>query len=147
MPLVELNGIKINYEEHGSPSGTPILLTHAYAATLQMWAPQFEAWPEHRLIVWDMRGHGQSAYPGDASAYSEALTVADMAALLDAVGAGANPTRLSREVVRRATGKAAAGSNGLRAGGRTVPPPPAPPAARLDPPRLRPPIRRRPADK
>ena len=34
-----------------------------------------------------MRGHGQSAYPEDAAAYSEALTVADMAALLDAVGA------------------------------------------------------------
>ena len=34
-----------------------------------------------------MRGHGQSDYPDDAAAYSEALTVADMAALLDAVGA------------------------------------------------------------
>ena len=68
--------------------------------------------------------------------------------VLDAVGAGANPTRLSRELVRRATGKAtAAGSNALRAGGRIAPPPPAPPAARLDRPRLRRPIRRRPADK
>ena len=27
MPLVELNGIHINYEEHGDPSGLPILLT------------------------------------------------------------------------------------------------------------------------
>ena len=34
-----------------------------------------------------MRGHGQSDYPDDPAAYSEALTVADMAALLDAVGA------------------------------------------------------------
>jgi pimeloyl-ACP methyl ester carboxylesterase len=34
-----------------------------------------------------MRGHGQSDYPADAAAYSEALTVADIAALLDAVGA------------------------------------------------------------
>src|SRR6266852_9654205 len=34
-----------------------------------------------------MRGHGRSDYPDDASAYSEALTVADIAALLDAVGA------------------------------------------------------------
>ena len=68
--------------------------------------------------------------------------------VLDAVGAGAGPTRLSMEVVRRATGKAtAAGSNALRAVGRIAPPPPAPPAARLDPLRLRPPIRRRPADK
>src|SRR6202035_1742557 len=34
-----------------------------------------------------MRGHGQSDYPDDPAAYSEALTVADMAALLDEVGA------------------------------------------------------------
>jgi pimeloyl-ACP methyl ester carboxylesterase len=34
-----------------------------------------------------MRGHGQSDYPDDPTAYSEALTVADMAALLDEAGA------------------------------------------------------------
>ena len=34
-----------------------------------------------------MRGHGQSDYPDDPAAYSEALTVGDMAALLDEVGA------------------------------------------------------------
>jgi hypothetical protein len=48
--------------------------------------------------------------------------------LLDAVGAGADPTRLSMDVVRRATGKAtAAGSRALRAVGRAAPPPPPPP--------------------
>jgi hypothetical protein len=42
--------------------------------------------------------------------------------LLDAVSAGADPTRLSVDVVRRATGKAtAAGSSALRAVGRTTP--------------------------
>lgn len=50
--------------------------------------------------------------------------------LLDAVDAGADPTRLSVDVVRRATGKAtAAGSNALRAVGRLAPPPPPPPPA------------------
>jgi len=44
MPQVELNGIHVNYEEHGAPGATPILLTHAFAATLQMWEPQVEAW-------------------------------------------------------------------------------------------------------
>ena len=33
-----------------------------------------------------MRGHGRSDYPADAGAYSEALTIADIAALLDAIG-------------------------------------------------------------
>jgi hypothetical protein len=65
--------------------------------------------------------------------------------LLDAVGSGADPTRLSIDVVRRATGKAtAAGSSALRAVGRVAPPPPAPPPpAGHEPPRLRPPIPRR----
>jgi pimeloyl-ACP methyl ester carboxylesterase len=35
-----------------------------------------------------LRGHGQSDYPEDPKAYSEALTVADIAALLDEIGAG-----------------------------------------------------------
>jgi pimeloyl-ACP methyl ester carboxylesterase len=34
-----------------------------------------------------MRGHGQSDYPEDQTQYSEEHTVADMAAILDAVGA------------------------------------------------------------
>jgi len=53
-----------------------------------MWQGQIEALSEnHTLVLWDMRGHGQSDYPVDPAAYSEALTVADMAALLDEVGA------------------------------------------------------------
>jgi len=49
-----------------------------------MWQGQIAALSKHyKLVLWDMRGHGRSDYPDDASAYSEALTVADMAALLD----------------------------------------------------------------
>ena len=53
-----------------------------------MWDGQVEALTKSfKLITWDMRGHGQSDYPDDLAQYSEALTVGDMAALLDAVGA------------------------------------------------------------
>ena len=82
MPLVELNGISINYEEHGDPAGAPILLTHAYAATLQMWNPQFEGLKAYRVIGWDMRGHGGTDSPPAQDDYSEKATVEDMAALL-----------------------------------------------------------------
>lgn len=82
MPRVELNGIGINYEEHGSPDGPPILLTHAYAATLQMWQPQFEGLGQYRVIAWDMRGHGGTDSPPRQEDYTEKLTVEDMAALL-----------------------------------------------------------------
>jgi pimeloyl-ACP methyl ester carboxylesterase len=72
---------------HGD-KGPVILLTHGYSATSQMWAGQDEALSkDHRLVIWDMRGHGRSDSPDDPSLYSELATVADMAALLDAVGA------------------------------------------------------------
>jgi pimeloyl-ACP methyl ester carboxylesterase len=86
MPKLNRDGVEIYYQVHGE--GTPILLSHGYSATSQMWAGQVEALAkDHKLITWDMRGHGQSEYPVDQGAYSEAATVADMAAILDAVGA------------------------------------------------------------
>ena len=86
MPKLNRDGIQIYYEVHGS--GPPLLLTHGYSSTSAMWQGQIEALSKrHTLVLWDMRGHGQSDYPDDPAAYSEALTIADMAALLDEVGA------------------------------------------------------------
>ena len=86
MPKIERDGINIHFEVHGS--GPPLLLTHGYSSTSAMWRGQIAALSKrHTLVLWDMRGHGQSDYPDNPAAYSEALTVGDMAALLDAVGA------------------------------------------------------------
>ena len=86
MPKINRDGVEIYYEVHGS--GPPLLLTHGYSSTSERWKGQIAALSKHyKLVVWDMRGHGRSDYPDAASAYSEALTVADMAALLDEVGA------------------------------------------------------------
>jgi len=86
MPKINRDGVDIYYEVHGS--GPPLLLTHGYSSTSAMWNGQIEALSRHhKLVLWDMRGHGQSDYPTDPSHYSEALTVADMAALLDEVSA------------------------------------------------------------
>lgn len=86
MPKINRDGVAIHYEVHGD--GPPLLLTHGYSSTSAMWHGQIEALArDHTLVLWDMRGHGQSDYPDDPRAYSEALTVGDMAAVLDAVGA------------------------------------------------------------
>lgn len=86
MPTLDRDGVKIHYEVHGS--GPAILLSHGYSATSQMWQGQIEPLSKsHTLITWDMRGHGQSDYPADQSAYSEEATIGDMSAILDKVGA------------------------------------------------------------
>src|SRR3954467_3792180 len=85
MPGIDRDGVKIYYEVHGE--GPSLLLTHGYSSTSAMWHGQVEALArDHKVILWDMRGHGQSDYPDGPGAYSEALTVGDMAAILDAVG-------------------------------------------------------------
>ncbi|WGS20637.1 MULTISPECIES: alpha/beta fold hydrolase [unclassified Bradyrhizobium] len=86
MPKLNRDGVNIHYEVYGS--GPPLILTHGYSSTSAMWQGQIEALSKHhKLVLWDMRGHGLSDYPDDPASYSEALTVGDIAGLLDAVDA------------------------------------------------------------
>jgi pimeloyl-ACP methyl ester carboxylesterase len=86
MPTLDRDGVRIHYDVTGE--GPALILAHGYSSTGEMWAGQIAPLSEHfKVITWDMRGHGRSDYPEDPAAYSEAATVADMAALLDAVGA------------------------------------------------------------
>lgn len=83
------DGVRIAYDVH-NPAGTgvPLLLTHGFGATARMWDANTGPLAADRpVIVWDHRGHGASDAPADPAAYSEEISVADMAALLDAVGA------------------------------------------------------------
>ncbi|HET6794293.1 MAG TPA: alpha/beta fold hydrolase [Acidimicrobiales bacterium] len=83
---IDRDGVSIHYEVTGS--GPTILLSHGFGATAGMWEPQLEVLGAgHQVVTWDMRGHGQSDSPADQGLYSEEATVADMAAILDAVGA------------------------------------------------------------
>lgn len=85
MPTVPLNGIDLYYEDHGG--GAPVVLMHGYGDTSQAWQPQIAALsPRYRLVTFDMRGHGRTASPDDQAQYSEALVVADLAALLGRLG-------------------------------------------------------------
>ena len=86
MAKLDRDGVKIHYEVHGS--GPTILLSHGYSSTARMWDGQIAALKDrYQVVVWDMRGHGEVDYPKDPALYSEALTVGDMPALLDEVGA------------------------------------------------------------
>ena len=85
MAFLTRDGVRLYYEDHGS--GPAVLLSHGYGYSSSMWAEQVAAFKDrYRIIVWDMRGHGQSDYPDDPSQYSMPHIVADIAALLDECG-------------------------------------------------------------
>ena len=87
MPTLDRDGVGIHYEVVGTGPRT-VLLSHGWAASSRMFAANAAALAErHTVLTWDQRGHGRSDYPSDPAAYSTPLAVADMAALLDAVGA------------------------------------------------------------
>ena len=88
MPLLERAGTHIFYEVTGPPNRhPPLLLSHGYSASGQMWKQNLPALSADRqVITWDIRGHGRSASPADGSLYSEEASLADVAAVLDACG-------------------------------------------------------------
>ena len=86
MPMLERPAGNIRYQVTGS-AGPALLLTHGYGATSAMFAGNVTALTAtHRVVTWDLRGHGGSDYPADPASYSGANALADMAALLTALG-------------------------------------------------------------
>jgi pimeloyl-ACP methyl ester carboxylesterase len=87
--LVMANGVELNVEVHGA--GDPVLLVHGWPDSAQLWRNQVPALTAagYRVITPDLRGFGRSARPDDKASYKVANSVADMAAILDVVGAPA----------------------------------------------------------
>ena len=86
MAFINRDGVKVYY--HAEGAGPTVLLSHGYSGTSHMWRAQVDALKsDYQVVVWDVRGHGQSDSPDDPALYSESLTLGDMQAILDAVGA------------------------------------------------------------
>lgn len=82
MPRAHVNGVSLYYEVTGS--GPPLVLVHGFACGIRSWDFQVKALSRRfRVIAYDVRGHGISDAPRDASRYSQAISIADLAALLD----------------------------------------------------------------
>jgi len=80
MARLPRNGADIHHEAHGA--GSPIMLTHGFGATSRMWDEQIEEFTDrHRLILWDLPGHGESGPP--ANGMTQDSLAADMLAILD----------------------------------------------------------------
>ena len=58
---LDLADQRITFVEHGSTAAPALLLLHGGAVDRRMWHRQLEAFPNHRVVAVDARGHGGSS--------------------------------------------------------------------------------------
>ena len=85
MPIAQVSGIKLYFEEAGN--GPPLIWVHGFSCGLRSWDPQVQDFrAARRVITYDVRGFGSSEAPERPTAYSQDISVADLAALLEHLG-------------------------------------------------------------
>jgi pimeloyl-ACP methyl ester carboxylesterase len=87
MPHAHNGSVRIHYEVEGE--GPALVLQHGFSESVIDWyeSGYVEALrPDYRLILIDARGHGASDKPHDPDAYVLKSRVADVVAVLDALG-------------------------------------------------------------
>jgi pimeloyl-ACP methyl ester carboxylesterase len=87
MPYATGSGVRIHYEVEGS--GVPLVLHPGFMGAVADWydAGYVDALKgEHTLVLLDPRGQGDSDKPHETAVYSPAHRVADVLAVLDALG-------------------------------------------------------------
>jgi pimeloyl-ACP methyl ester carboxylesterase len=87
--MIAVSGTSLYVEEHGS--GTPVVLLHGWPDSARLWRHQIPFLAENgfRVIAPELRGLGRSGRPDEVSAYALPNAVADLTAVLDALGIGA----------------------------------------------------------
>ncbi|WP_371653195.1 MULTISPECIES: alpha/beta fold hydrolase [unclassified Streptomyces] len=112
LTAVSADGARLHVEVHG-PEGAPaVVLAHGWTCSTAFWAAQIRALAEdHRVVVYDQRGHGRTA----ASAVCSTDALADdLEAVLDATLAPGERAVLAGHSMGGMTLMAAARRAGLR---------------------------------
>ena len=82
MAKVAIDGVNIYYEVHGE--GFPMILAHGLGGNAGEWRFQTSVFCEHyQVILWDMRGQGQSDCPTDPNLYGQDICANDLLGILD----------------------------------------------------------------
>ncbi len=84
MPFVRTDDrARIYYEEHGR-GGTALVLAYGIGGNADMWDVNRDALAaQHRLVLWEPRGHARSDSPEDPARYSFQRWVLDLKTVLD----------------------------------------------------------------
>lgn len=75
--------LRIHYSERGDPDGPPVVMIHGLLWSARMMQRIAERLPDHRVLLIDLRGHGQSSKPTDPMFYSWDTLGSDVVSLLD----------------------------------------------------------------
>lgn len=81
------DGVDVSVREWGNPRGWPVVLVHGLAQSHLSFLPQLSSdiLRRHRLVAYDLRGHGESGKPFDPAYYRESHRWADeLQAVIDA---------------------------------------------------------------
>ncbi|NUS85420.1 MAG: alpha/beta fold hydrolase [Streptomyces sp.] len=83
LTVISSDGTRLHAELHG-PEGAPaVVLVHGWTCSTAFWAPIVrELAADHRLVLYDQRGHGRSP-AADPGGYSTHTLADDLAAVLD----------------------------------------------------------------
>lgn len=77
--------VKLYYEEAGS--GFPVVFVHEFAGDCRSWEPQIRHFSRtYRCVAFNARGYPPSDVPKTLESYSQARAVADIAAVMSALG-------------------------------------------------------------
>jgi pimeloyl-ACP methyl ester carboxylesterase len=78
------DGTTLHVERFGDAQGPPIILVHGWTCGVRFWTHQIRDLAQHhRVIAYDLRGHGRSEAPRDRDFSVDALA-ADLEAVLEA---------------------------------------------------------------
>jgi 3-oxoadipate enol-lactonase len=84
MPILEANGIKVNYRVDGADGAPVLMLSNSLGTNLHMWDKQVPALAKRfRVVRYDTRGHGKTDAP--SYPYTFAMLGQDAIALMNAL--------------------------------------------------------------
>jgi non-heme chloroperoxidase len=77
--LAASDGVPLCVFETGNPQGKALLLIHGFSQSYAVFKRQYEGSlaRDHRIVAFDLRGHGCSGKPWDEAAYADTRTWAD----------------------------------------------------------------------
>lgn len=120
LDVVSADGSRVHVELHGPEDGPAVVLAHGWTCNTRFWDAQVrDLAVDHRVVVYDQRGHGSSPAAGPGGCSTRALAD-DLEAVLRATLAPGQKAVLGGHSMGGMTLMAAAGRDALREHGAAV---------------------------